>query len=38
MAVLNDQFSDENGVRLNKLGITNKEDLAQAESDSSIPV
>lgn len=37
MAVLNDQFSDENGVRLNKLGITNKEDLAQAESDSSIP-
>lgn len=37
MAVLNDRFSDENGVRLNKLGITNKEDLAQAESDSSIP-
>ena len=37
MAVLNDQFSDEHGVRLNKLGITNQEDLAQAESDSSIP-
>ena len=37
MAVLNDRFSDENGVRLNKLGITNKEDLAQAETDSSLP-
>ena len=37
MAVLNDRFSDENGVRLNKLGITNPQDLAQAESDSSIP-
>ena len=37
MAVLNDRFSDENGVRLNKLGITNQQDLAQAESDSSIP-
>ncbi|SMB79386.1 filamentation induced by cAMP protein Fic [Hymenobacter roseosalivarius DSM 11622] len=37
MAVLNDRFSDENGVRLNKLGITNQQDLTQAESDSSIP-
>ena len=37
MAVLHDKFSDENGVRLNKLGITNKDDLAQAETDSSLP-
>jgi len=37
MAVLNDRFSDENGVRLNKLGITDKDQLAQAETESSLP-
>lgn len=37
MAVLNDKFSDENGVRLNKLGITDKDQLAQAETESSLP-
>lgn len=35
--VANDRFSDENGVRLNRLGITDPQALAQAETDSSLP-
>ena len=34
--VANDRFSDENGVRLNRLGITDPQQLAQAETDSSL--
>ena len=34
--VANDRFSDENGVRLNRLGITDPQALAQAETDSSL--
>ncbi len=35
--VANDRFSDKNGVRLNRLGITDPQALAQAETDSSLP-
>ncbi|MBC6609097.1 Fic family protein [Hymenobacter sp. BT188] len=34
--VANDRFSDDNGVRLNRLGITDPQQLAQAETDSSL--
>lgn len=34
--VAGDRFSDENGVRLNRLGITDPQQLAQAETDSSL--
>ncbi|MBC6700105.1 Fic/DOC family protein [Hymenobacter puniceus] len=34
--VRGDRFSDENGVRLNRLGITDPQQLAQAETDSSL--
>jgi fido (protein-threonine AMPylation protein) len=34
--VANDRFSDENGVRINRLGITDPQQLAQAETDSSL--
>ncbi|GAA4493240.1 hypothetical protein GCM10023172_01570 [Hymenobacter ginsengisoli] len=34
--VRGDRFSDENGVRLNKLGITDPQQLALAETDSSL--
>lgn len=34
--VAGDRFSDENGVRINRLGITDPQQLAQAETDSSL--
>ncbi|MBC6992166.1 MULTISPECIES: Fic/DOC family protein [unclassified Hymenobacter] len=34
--VAGDRFSDENGVRINRLGITDSQQLAQAETDSSL--
>jgi fido (protein-threonine AMPylation protein) len=34
--VAGDRFSDDNGVRLNRLGITDPQQLAQAETDSSL--
>jgi cell filamentation protein len=34
--VAGDRFSDENGVRINRLGITDPQQLSQAETDSSL--
>ncbi|RYU84763.1 Fic/DOC family protein [Hymenobacter persicinus] len=34
--VAGDRFSDEHGVRINRLGITDPQQLAQAETDSSL--
>ena len=32
-----DKFSDENGVLINKLGITDAKELSQVETDSALP-